>query len=170
MGAIPDFVVGLHIITGGDKHVWLERASYPVASSDFVSWLDAELVQDDALFNAALVSFGSFGFIHGVMIETEPQFLLTEHRLGNVAYDNTLKTAMTSLDFSNLNLPGTGVNGDLYHFEVLINMHDFEPNNPDKGAFLKYMFKKPFQLPHTCLLYTSPSPRDKRQSRMPSSA
>ena len=23
---------------------------------------------------------------------------------------------------------------------------------------------------HTCLLYTSPSPRDKRQSRMPSSA
>ena len=25
-------------------------------------------------------------------------------------------------------------------------------------------------LPDTCLLYTSPSPRDKRQSRMPSSA
>ena len=25
-------------------------------------------------------------------------------------------------------------------------------------------------LPFTCLLYTSPSPRDKRQSRMPSSA
>ena len=25
-------------------------------------------------------------------------------------------------------------------------------------------------LPNTCLLYTSPSPRDKRQSRMPSSA
>ena len=24
--------------------------------------------------------------------------------------------------------------------------------------------------PHDCLLYTSPSPRDKRQSRMPSSA
>ena len=25
-------------------------------------------------------------------------------------------------------------------------------------------------VPHSCLLYTSPSPRDKRQSRMPSSA
>ena len=25
-------------------------------------------------------------------------------------------------------------------------------------------------VPYTCLLYTSPSPRDKRQSRMPSSA
>ena len=27
-----------------------------------------------------------------------------------------------------------------------------------------------WELPRTCLLYTSPSPRDKRQSRMPSSA
>ena len=26
------------------------------------------------------------------------------------------------------------------------------------------------EVPYTCLLYTSPSPRDKRQSRMPSSA
>ena len=29
---------------------------------------------------------------------------------------------------------------------------------------------KPYTLSYTCLLYTSPSPRDKRQSRMPSSA
>ena len=29
---------------------------------------------------------------------------------------------------------------------------------------------KPFKQKGTCLLYTSPSPRDKRQSRMPSSA
>ena len=31
-------------------------------------------------------------------------------------------------------------------------------------------FHKTETLPETCLLYTSPSPRDKRQSRMPSSA
>ncbi len=147
-GAIPDFTVGLHLITASDRHIWLERASYPVASPEFVTWLDAELVQDDALFDAALVSFGSFGFIHGVMIETEPQFLLTEHRLGKVAYDDTLKNAMRTLDFSGLNLPGTGQNDDMYHFEVLFNIHDFEPGNPDKGAFLKYMFKKPFALPY----------------------
>ena len=30
--------------------------------------------------------------------------------------------------------------------------------------------KEPEVLPSHCLLYTSPSPRDKRQSRMPSSA
>lgn len=151
VGAIPDFVVGLHIITGSNKHIWLERASYPVASQEFIRWLDADLVQDDALFNAAIVSFGSFGFIHGVMIETEPQFLLTEHREGPIEYNNTLKSAMKTLDFSGLNLPGTRLSGDMYHFEVLFNIHEFEPNNPAKGAFIKYMFKKPFELSHTPL-------------------
>lgn len=147
-GAVPDFVVGMHLITGANKHIWIERASYPAASQQFVDWLDADLVQDDALFNAALVSFGSFGFIHGVMIETEPQFLLTEFREGSMVYNDTLKNAMKTLDFSGLNLPGTGMHGDMYHFEVLFNIHEFEPNNPAKGAFVKYMFKKPFQLPH----------------------
>ncbi len=151
VGAIPDFVVGLHVITGPDSHIWLERNSYPVASQEFVDWLGADLVQDDELFNAALVSFGSFGFIHGIMIETEPQFLLTEHRVGNIAYDDTLKNAMKTLDFSGLQLPGVGQNGAMYHFEVLFNIHDFESNNPAKGAFLKYMFKKPV-VPHPPLL------------------
>ncbi|TMU57462.1 FAD-binding protein [Flagellimonas algicola] len=153
VGAIPEFVVGLHIVTGPDTHIWLERASYPVTSPEFVAWLDADLVQNDDLFNAALVSFGSFGFIHGVMVETEPQFLLTEHRVGNIPYDHVLKSAMTTLDFSGLQLPGTGQNGELYHFEVLFNIHKFEPNDPDKGAFLKYMFKKPIDPsnPHTPL-------------------
>lgn len=148
VGAVPDFVVGLHLITGANKHIWLERASYPVASQEFIDWLDADLVQNDAQFNAALVSFGSFGFIHGVMIETEPQFLLTEHRLAKVPYNDALKKAMQALDFTDLNLPGTGINGPLYHFEVLFNLHRFEPNNPDKGAFVKYMFKKPYQVPY----------------------
>ena len=39
-------------------------------------------------------------------------------------------------------------------FEISSNLQGIN-NNPDK---------------ETCLLYTSPSPRDKRQSRMPSSA
>ncbi len=148
VGAIPDFVVGLHLITGANKHIWLERASYPAASQEFVDWLDADLVQDDALFNAALVSFGSFGFIHGVMVETEPQFLLTEYREGPITYNDNLKHAMRTLDFSGLNLLGTGLHGDMYHFEVLFNIHKFEPNDPAKGAFIKYMFKKLYDPTH----------------------
>ena len=42
------------------------------------------------------------------------------------------------------------------------------------GAFSEKSFKNPFEVPklnsQSCLLYTSPSPRDQRGSRMPSSA
>lgn len=151
VGSIQDFVVGLHLITGAGKHIWLERARYPVSSQAFADWLEADLVRDDALFDAVLVSFGSFGFIHGVMIETEPQFLLTEHREGPLIYNNVFKNAMRTLDFSGLNLPGTGDNGEFYHFEILINIHDFESNHPSKGAYVKYMFKKPFVESHVPL-------------------
>ena len=43
--------------------------------------------------------------------------------------------------------------------------------NPQTGVqeFIAPSFD-PFEEDRTCLLYTSPSPRDKRQSRMPSSA
>ena len=34
----------------------------------------------------------------------------------------------------------------------------------------RILFKSPEEYTSPCLLYTSPSPRDKRQSRMPSSA
>ncbi len=151
VGAVHDAVVGLHIITSENKHVWLERSSYPVASQELVNWLDADFVADDDLFNAALVSFGSFGFIHGVMIETEPQFLLEEHRIGNLAYNDTLKKAMKTLDVSDLNLSASNGSTNLYHFEVLFNLHRFEANNADKGAFLKYMFKLPFHNGHQFL-------------------
>ena len=34
----------------------------------------------------------------------------------------------------------------------------------------QYSFEKKFKTTNTCLLYTSPSPRDRQKSRMPSSA
>ena len=36
--------------------------------SAFAESIGAESIKDDTLFNAALVGFGSFGIIHGVMI------------------------------------------------------------------------------------------------------
>ena len=40
----------------------------------------------------------------------------------------------------------------------------------DDGMFAPYIAKHGGPPNYVCLLYTSPSPRDKRQSRMPSSA
>jgi FAD/FMN-containing dehydrogenase len=99
VGAVHDSIVGLHIVVGPERHVWIEKKSNPVASNDFIKWLGAELIQDDDMFNSAVVSFGSFGFIHGILIESEPIFLLEQYRLGNIVYNDALKKAMNHLDF-----------------------------------------------------------------------
>ena len=54
-------------------------------------------------------------------------------------------------------------NNDLNNPEIIINDKCRLPYHvlPDAGAL---------NITNICLLYTSPSPRDKRQSRMPSSA
>lgn len=148
VGAVHDAIIGLHIITGPDRHVWLERASNPVASDEFIAWLGAEKISDDNMFNAAVIGFRNFGFIHGVMLETDPLFLLEEHRIGEVVYDDAMKQAINSLDLTTIAhllpyAPGTP-NKDLYHFELLINPHDFEENNPEKGIYLKLMYKIPY--------------------------
>src|SRR5690606_35737003 len=125
VGAVHDTIVGLHLITGPDSHVWIEKASNPVASDAFINWLGAELVRDDDMFNAAVVSFGSFGFVHGVLLETEPVFLLEQYKSGNVVYNDALKHTMNTLDFNgiseNLPSPPNDPEKELYHFEILVN-------------------------------------------------
>jgi len=136
-GATPEFVVGLHLIVGANRHIWLERASAPVVSASFIQSLQTELVQDDDLFNAALVSFGSFGIIHGVMIETEDLFLL-ETYMQRMPYDASLKAIMQTLDFSTANLPCG--NERPFHFSVLLNPYDMA-----NGAYVTTMYKRPYQ-------------------------
>ena len=50
--------------------------------------------------------------------------------------------------------------------ELITDVKEIKSGNEIVG----YFFDDPLRLNFSCLLYTSPSPRDKRQSRMPSSA
>ncbi|MDB5146053.1 MAG: FAD-binding protein, partial [Mucilaginibacter sp.] len=136
-GAVQDFVVGLHIVVSPDRHIWLERASAPVVAQRFMDLLQTELVQDDELFNAALVSFGSFGIIHGVLMETEPLFLL-ETYVQRLPYDAQLQGIMETLDFSTANLPHG--NERPFHFSVMLNPYDI-----NMGAFVTTMYKRPYR-------------------------
>jgi hypothetical protein len=136
-GAVQDFVVGMHIIVSPGKHIYLERKSAPVVSASFIQKLQTELVQDDNLFNAALVSFGAFGIIHGVMIEIEDLFLL-ECYMKRIPYDDALKHLMKTLDFSNANL--SYGNERPYHFAVSINPYDLK-----NGAYVYSFFKRPYR-------------------------
>ncbi|MCH9699577.1 MAG: FAD-binding protein [Gammaproteobacteria bacterium] len=135
-GAFQEFVVGLHIIVAKDRHIWLERKSYPVTVADFANKLEAERIQDDQLFNAALVSFGAFGFIHGVMVETERRFLLESYQL-KLPYDQAMIKAINTLNFSSLQLP---VKKRPYHFEVIFN-----PNADKRDPYVKVMYKRPYR-------------------------
>jgi len=141
VGGIQDYVVGLHIVVSPDKHIWLERASHPVVSDAFISKLHAELVRDDELFNAALVSFGSFGFIHGAMIETDPIFLLEGYRI-LVPYDDKMKKVMATLDFSDASFLPYGSERP-FHFQVVVNQYDIPA-----GAYLTVMYKRPYTADH----------------------
>lgn len=136
-GSTPDFIVGMHIITGPDTHIWLERASYPVVADALIQRLKTHLVRNDDLFNAALVSFGSFGFIHGVMIETEEIYLLECFRQ-RIPIDMSLEHMMETLDFTNAHLIPHG-NERPFHFQIVINQYDLQ-----SGAYATVMYKRPY--------------------------
>ena len=63
-------------------------------------------------------------------------------------------------DFANLNVLGFSSDGNIFAFEQY---------GVQDGSGFPYADRFYIDT-NTCLLYTSPSPRDKRQSRMPSSA
>lgn len=143
-GSICDCVLGMHLVVGPDRHVWLERASRQVTSEKFRQMLEAEVILDDDLFHSALVSFGSFGIIHSVLIELEPVFLL-EQQLLQVPYNAALLQAITAGDFSGLTPILRHPENTLYHFELAINPHSFKKDGVEKDVYLRIMYKLPYR-------------------------
>ena len=146
-GAVHDVVVGIHLVTGPDTHVWLERASYPVASDKFIDWLGASPVRNDEIFESALVSFGSFGIIHGLLIETDPMFLLKEYRISTAVYSKDLMKALSTLDFSLLkslipDLPDSLPGHELYHMEINFNPYTLKEGSSE-GLYIFLFYKVP---------------------------
>ena len=139
-GSMTEYLVGLYLVTGPDKIIYLERASYPVVSDSFVAAIGAELMRDDALFNAALVSFGSMGIIAGIMIETESIYTLAVRRY-MLDLDDNLRAAMNTMDLSSI-----GINSndpELKHFEVTFN-----PHSAAQG-YARTMYVKPYPAGYT---------------------
>lgn len=142
-GACQEFVVGLHLVLGPNKHVYLQGSSNPVVNQSWADKFGATLISNDTLFNSALVSFGSFGIIHGVMIETRDQFLLRAYRTIE-PLNADLWDSIGALNFKQANLPMPV--DKLYHFEVFFN-----PNagTPPGEAIVMYMFEEDWRDDYT---------------------
>jgi hypothetical protein len=111
-GAMPDFVVGLHLATGGGQTLWIERESKPVLNNAFVAKINARLIRDDDIFNAALVSFGTFGIIAAVAVETAPIYQLEFPPIVDISYAD-LKRKLSGF--------ATAVPPNLYHYEFIFD-------------------------------------------------
>lgn len=140
VGSMQDFVAGLHIVAGPDRHIWLERQSDPVLSDNIGNRLGgAEVIRDDELFDAALVSFGSFGLIHGLLLDVEDNYYLNATR-NEVQLDGGWWKAIEQLDFQDVELPGRGA-GRPFHFEVLFST--VEPD--DAIVTVMHKSREPFE-------------------------
>lgn len=137
VGSMQDYVRGLHLVVEGGRHLYIERASQPTVSKAFTDTLGAELLRDDALFDAALVSFGSFGILHALLIECVPLYELSKFRF---AVDHQTALDWLSLDFTVLAARGLPP-ARPYHFEIVFN--PYRPAAGARGAFVTAMYQLP---------------------------
>lgn len=134
VGAMTEYVRGIHNVIQG-KHVFIQRASDEVVTSQFATWLDgAEIINDDGLFNAALVGFGGFGLTHALLLEVEPQYLL--ERVIKNYHIHEVRKAITEWDLSGLDLP---YDVFPFHFECVLNPYPIPTN--EKGAFVRVYYR-----------------------------
>ena len=145
VGAIQDYVVGLNLIIGPNPEdiVYLERHTKPALNNAFAEKISNRIIRNDGLFNAALVGLGAFGFIHGIVIEAEPRFLLKRYVK---KIDKTLALQLAeTLDFKNstFKIPeettADGFGNTPYHYKIFINQYSKEAQ-----YVVELMYKKPY--------------------------
>lgn len=130
-GATPDFVAGIHLATGTGQTLWIERASKPVLNDEFVAKIGAKLIRDDEIFNAAVVSFGAFGIIAAVAVETAPIYQLEFPPIVDIPYVD-LKAKLTGF--------ADAPPKDLYHYEFI-----FDPYSRNQIAMEASAPKVPYK-------------------------
>ena len=146
-GAIHDSIVGLNLIIGPHKDdiIYLEKSSKPALNEDFAKKINARVIRNDDLFNAAVVGLGAFGFVHGIVIETEPIFLLKRYVRKMKAED--AKKLATTMDFSDLKLVGEDIPSEFksetpYHFKLFINPYKTKKDRKKEDIYLaEFMYR-----------------------------
>jgi hypothetical protein len=116
IGSMQDFALGLHIITSSNEHYWIEGDNRIVTDSFIEQHMPrATRINNNEIINAALVSFGSFGIIHAVLLECDDIYKLKVHTK-NVTLDQAQQCMNGPANFESIDL-----DPEPYHFEFIIN-------------------------------------------------
>lgn len=147
VGAMQEFVRAIHILTDETTQYIIQPQSNPIVNDSFENVFGAEVITNDELFYSCLVSFGSFGIIHGLIIETVSLFQLQTHSIRlDYSQLNPLFNALSAYSHStSVNLVGVlsalGITApsDPFHLDFIINPHGKQHN-----TFLRVMYKQPY--------------------------
>lgn len=132
VGAMQECVRGIHLITDSNTQYWIEPSTR-IVSDSFLNELMPGVIRknDDALFNAVIVSFGNFGIIHAVLLECEPLYHFEVWQ--NYYPWNELQTYLTKpTEITSFLKQKTGANLDdtlLHHVQMVVNPYNVEPND-----------------------------------------
>jgi hypothetical protein len=153
-GAMHDALLAVHLVVAGDKALFVMPATNPALTSDVGLWLEAETgiptetMRDDDAFAAALVSLGSLGVVHGVVLEAERLYGLRRQVIAFDSRDVRLRRAIETLDTLPLH-PDRPRRP--FHFEVVLS--PYPPRG--RGAYVVLLWKEDADPPPI-----SPPPRD----------
>ncbi|MBS1507059.1 MAG: FAD-binding protein [Bacteroidetes bacterium] len=142
VGAIHNCVAGLHIVTGPNPsdHVWIQKKSAKVVSDAFLSTFNINTcIEDDDVFNAAVVGIGGIGFIHGVLLETESLYQLKLIRQ-TFLYNDKLINLIEKLDISGFGFPDYQ-GQPMEHLQVVFDPYAFDVATKTGKAIVTYGYK-----------------------------
>jgi FAD/FMN-containing dehydrogenase len=80
-GGLQDMVVGVHLVTGEDSSVWLERSDRPVLTDSAIATLGARAIRNTAMFEDTLIHLGGMGIVNAVAVELVENRLYFEARV-----------------------------------------------------------------------------------------
>ncbi|MEO1230211.1 MAG: FAD-binding protein, partial [Myxococcota bacterium] len=129
-GAIHDSVRAFHMAgPDGDLLVCRDDASVTAAVNEVkAAFAVSELVVDEELFDAIAVSFGSFGFMIGMVLETQPKYALRVIRrsLPSTKLPLLKQALLGQISFGDVDAQLAAGDGDEppHHCGLLINPYD----------------------------------------------
>lgn len=137
VGGMESQVVGIQLLTA-NRNMWIERASAPTMKDSFAARLGAELVRDDNLFEAAIVSLGSLGIVHSVMVRSTGRYLLNSS-LRRIRYGK-IRAALNSLEFTGSGIPDESRRP--YFFQAIIDPDDLWEDGDRAKVFCTVRYKE----------------------------